>query len=557
MDTRTRIIVAAGFAVAATGGFFTGQRSVQQQAVDVPLIVPAPPPSAAPTAANAPARITGKNPAQATIKVSSLREILQLQGDFAQTTALYLLASQLDAKGIERLLDEAVTLTSDSDRRGATGVLYTRLAELDPEAAIERIMQTDSLDFGSLQTVFQSWSRLDLQRALARAAALQDERGKTLALRAILYARSELPLAEREALARKYKVRLPTGGAGIADVRTPESAERSWRTAMALKDPMQRNGQLSQLAFLWAKKSPEAALRAIEELDEVQLRSQLLVQSATAWAEQMPQAALDWAMARKPSQERAQMLGGIMRVMLKQDPRSVLEQAQQLSRAERQQVVPQLMFQWARDDVQAAADWLATVKDPATRYTSLSAIANGYAQRSPDEALRWAATLPKSDAQTVIPNIIGQIAERDPARGVSLINSLPDATQRDNATMGLAQSWARRDPAAAANWVMRLPTTQNRGSLVQVVFSQWALYDAPAAVQQLNQMNDAAVRDSAAVALIGNDYLEPELALQLYDRIESDNLKRQAAAQLYYKYRETDPALAERFRGDANYTYGR
>jgi hypothetical protein len=553
MDMRTRTAIAAGFILAAGTGYFAGSRS-SPPSVELPIIVPAS--FASPrVGSNAP----GSDRAAASpAKVSTVREILQLKGDFAQTTALYLLASQADAKGIETLLHEAEAITSESDRRAATGILYSRLAELDPERAIQRVMRSAELDFAALQTVFQSWSRLDLQSALTRAAALEDERSKAVALRAILFARTELSAAERDALARKYNVRMPMPGERVAmDVRTEASAERSWRGALAVKGSNQRDSQLGQLAYLWAKQSPEAALRAIEQIDDVGLRARLLMQSMTGWTEKSPQEALDWAMGRKPSQERAQILSIVLRAKLKEDPRTVLTQVEQLPYAERQQVLPQLLYQLARDDVQAAAEWLSSMKDQRVRYSAVSSIASSFAARSPDEALRWAATLPKSESQYAIPMIISQVAEKDPARGLAMLNGLQDPAQRDNATLTVAQSWARRDPAAAAMWATRLPATQNRSSIVGAVFGQWATYDTAAATQQLSLLTDPAMRDSATAALIGNEYVDPALAAQLYDRIESKDFKRQAATQLYYKFRESDPALADRYRRDLGTDYVR
>jgi hypothetical protein len=116
--------------------------------------------------------------------------------------------------------------------------------------------------------------------------------------------------------------------------------------------------------------------------------------------------------------------------------------------------------------------------------------------------------------------------------------------------MNVAASWARRDPAAAALWAARLPATPNRPTIVGSVFRQWAMYDAAAATQQLSLLSDPALRDSASAALLGTDYLEPPLVLQLYDRIESKDAKRQAASWLYYRFRESDPELAERLQRD-------
>jgi hypothetical protein len=164
--------------------------------------------------------------------------------------------------------------------------------------------------------------------------------------------------------------------------------------------------------------------------------------------------------------------------------------------------------------------------------------------------------LPKSQSQYALPTIISQVAQKDPARGVAMLSNIQDPGQRDNAAVSVAQSWAQRDPAAAAMWATRLPATPNRTSIVGAVFSAWAAYDAAGATQQVNLLTDPVVRDSALAGLVGHDYLEPEQAAQLYNRIESKEVKARAAMQLYSKVRESDPALAERLRQDMNVNYG-
>ena len=116
---------------------------------------------------------------------ATIHEILKLPGDFAQTTALYVLAASQDQDGIERLLAEARSIKRVSESRAAASILYGRFAELDPEAAVEHMVRGDSgFDPNWLYGVFHSWARTDLEAALKRASKL-DDRSRQMAGMAI------------------------------------------------------------------------------------------------------------------------------------------------------------------------------------------------------------------------------------------------------------------------------------------------------------------------------------------------------------------------------------
>jgi hypothetical protein len=276
------------------------------------------------------------------------------------------------------------------------------------------------------------------------------------------------------------------------------------------------------------------------------------MQSAVGWAEKSPRALLDWSMQRRPSSQRAQLLAIALRTLVKDEPQAVMETVQQLSRGEQQQLLPQVMQQWANNDLEGVTAWMAAAKDPSMRSMAVSTIANIYAQRSPDEAMRWAARLPKSESQYVTSMIISQIAAKDPVRGVALLRTVQDDAQRETAAYNIATNWAHRDPQAALAWATRLPPGQGRNNAVTAVIGQWAVYEPSAALQQIASLDDAGLRDSAALQIISSRRFEDmDLTKQVYSRIQGEQAKKQAAMYLYHGLRESDPAEAERYRREA------
>lgn len=544
-----RLIAVLGIVAAVGASFAAGMRfggsSTNDASTEVLTIsVPAPVGQAATIA-------TPTAPVEKQIR--TLRDILQLRGDFAQTAALYALCMRQDQRGIERLFEEIPTVPTERDRRAATGILYSRLAELNPEAAVVRVMGAPESDMSALGTVFGTWALLDMKPALARAAKLE-EPSRSYAIRAIIGAREDLPRAERESIAAKLNVRMNVGEPQPRlDLRTAASSERAWRAALSNTNSEQRYQQLYRIMTAWARQAPEAAMQAVEGLDDLQLRQQLSYQAMMSWAETAPEQALDWVLAQRPSPSRGQMLAAVSAIVARDKPQLMLDIVNKLPPAERQRVMPQIIGNLAATDMQAAIDLLPTLKDSNSRWSALMSISSRYASRDVDAALRWANSLPASDSRMVIPQVISQLASADPSRAAGAINSLRDAEVRETAMTTLASTWAQRDPQAAFAWAQQLPAGRARSNAVTNIFQQWAAYEPQAVVQQLSQLTDDSLRDAAALALVSSQYAEPEVVEQAYRRIQNKDMQRQAAMQLYMRLRESDPERAQRLLQEAGY----
>lgn len=540
----TLALMAVGALGFAAGGYLGWDAPQHSDPLTIPSFTPAGPGPAVPPVASG-----GGQPRWP----DTLAEIMRLRGDFSQTTALYLLASSRDRNGIEQLLREAASIRQPSERRAAIAILYGRFAELDPEAAIEHIMSRDAdFDPGWLYGVFHTWARTDLEGALARAAKL-DERNRIMGGTAILRARDDLPQKEREALAAKLNLSVPVQEPSALDLRTPKAAERAWRAALATDDRESRLMRLHTLADAWARQDPHAALHAIESLQDRSLRDQLLLQGLHAWSQKEPRDAVDWAFARPPSAERTQLLATALSSLVTREPSAAMGMTERLSNAERLQILPQVLTQWATVDMQSAAAWAENLESPQLRNNALMSIASTYAFRHPDEAFRWAASLSEPDSQPVMSAVIDQIAASDPVR--ASVSQMRNGPQRKGAVVDIANHWAQWDPQATLAWVAKLPASDADPSLYSSIFGQWAVHDAEAAVDQLSRIDDTGNRDIAILGILGSPYLEPDLAERLYRRIEGGDARRQAAMQLmhYYSARESNPEVAERYRIEAGY----
>ena len=254
----TLALTAVGVLGFAAGRYLDRDSHSPPDPVTLPVVASAgsPPSSSLQTTRGLPRQVPG-----------SIREILKLPGDFAQTTALYVLAASKDQAGIERLLEEAKTIDRRSEGRAAASILYERYAEIDPKAALEHMMRGDAgFDPSWLYGVFHSWARTDLDAAVAGASKL-DDRSRQMAGVAIVRSRDDLTAEKRDELGSKMELQVAVRDPSSFDLRSPKAAARAWQSAVAITDREARMGELYRLTENWARQDPRAAIRAIESLE--------------------------------------------------------------------------------------------------------------------------------------------------------------------------------------------------------------------------------------------------------------------------------------------------
>jgi hypothetical protein len=413
------------------------------------------------------------------------------------------------------------------------------------------MMRGDSgFDPNWLYGVFHSWARTDLEAALKGASKL-DDRSRQMAGMAIVRSRDDLPLDEREAMGSKLNLQVSVREPTASDLRSPKAAERAWQSALAMGDRETRERELYHLARHWGQQDPQAAIRAIESLRDRNQRDQLLQISIHAWAEKDARQAADWTLERPPSQQRSELLSGVLGVLVTKEPAVAMAMMERLRPAERQQVMPQVLMNWASRDPRAVAAWIEKQEDKQMYVPALSMIASEFAGRDPEAALQWASTLSGEESQMVMAQVIQQIALNDPERATGLVGQMEEGPYRNSAMSDIAQALAQSDPRAALSWVAKHSHAASAPELYQSVFTQWALYDPDGAVSQLNFILEPDIRNAAIMGILGTHYLDSDLVGTLYQRIEGAEARTLAAGKIYYQLREIDPQAAERYRVQA------
>ena len=249
-----------------------------------------------------------------------LARILLLPSDFQQTLTLYALLADADREALERLLEEADRLQPRREGHAAKSIIYSRYAELAPEAAIERILADDS---GLLQRVIRAWAKYDhaaaLQRAETLPATYRRRAGAT-----ILSVSEDLLPAQRDEIAATFGLREQLEEMRIVEAINADPAD-AWRRALAVPASSQRKSTLYRVAQRWVERDPERALLAVGELPRTSARRRLQKELMAHWAMADSEAAHAWLQAQRSSGLPAATTVGFAIGLAQSAPRQALD----------------------------------------------------------------------------------------------------------------------------------------------------------------------------------------------------------------------------------------
>jgi hypothetical protein len=142
------------------------------------------------------------------------------------------------------------------------------------------------------------------------------------------------------------------------------------------------------------------------------------------------------------------------------DPVDSILFARQMDASPQQTMLLQLATTaWARQNPDAASQWLAQIEDPDLREQLMGSFAAGYADSDPVQALQFSHQSlppgPASDQSTA--DIAWRWALQDPASAGNYLTQLPEGAARQQALANVVNVWANHDPTAAMNWIENLP----------------------------------------------------------------------------------------------------
>ena len=476
----------------------------------------------------------------------ALADIWHGGSDFRRTAALYDTLLDADLAEVERLLQEAGWLRLQRERRYAKAIIYKRYAELDPVAAVDRIVSRGAEEARFLGTVFAAWAQMDLEAAIEGADALEFP-AKRQAGVAILSVSEDAGVArQREIASQFYSEHVLTRALDTSQAES--NPEDAWLAAVAMAPGVERTQAAWRALSVWIARSPEEALRAVGDFPEPQVRDTWRANLVRMWAKADVQAAVDWTLAQPPSRQRSDLVAYAADALASVSPLEALQIAGDLEPHLRRRVSNKAFLAWGREDPAGA---LAALEDLAPEQ-SIGSIRRGllaaWSGVDPQAAFGWAVSQPRSqDYEWLIETPLQILAQTSPHRAMSLVDELDDDTRR-NITGGILQVWSEADPQAAAAWI-------DAGSLfdrdaVKAVVVNYAMLDAEAAFDWTTTLPSDVQRSTIPdlMRTVVDDSVP--IARRLIERIDDRTARRNAAGPLVAKWVESDPEAALQWIAD-------
>jgi hypothetical protein len=414
---------------------------------------------------------------------SSIAELLTLPHDFSQTHAAYALAAAAaDGAAVEDLIAEAQTVTRRSDRFALTTIFFSRYSEIDHNAALGFLAESDlesKLDL--LYRIFDDWSKVDLDAAIGAAARLQTTAEQQAAVAAILRAHSDDGAGAVAMLMSRLLAAGISGNPQLSAAIRSASGEPEAALAAALALPRDEAEMLvANIGMGWAIQDPEAAFAYSRTMEDDTLRRRMLSGVFYAWVDRDPEGVMGMLDGQMTNDERSALINSGLARLAQRDPARALELSRRVGNSAYRQSALQRTFRtWADTDPAAAAAATATLQDIGSDNLGVLVreVGPAYARLAPVAALEWAKSV--NDGQQYR-EVIAAVARKDPSLALDAAMALPTESERNSTIAQIAQTIAIEDVAAATDFWQRLPA-ENRPLATQGIVSNWAQTDPDAA----------------------------------------------------------------------------
>jgi hypothetical protein len=402
--------------------------------------------------------------------------------------------------------------------------LLADLVTTDPARALALAQTVGDEFFASARSrLFRAWSAKD------PAAAVQS-------LGAGLLERSSDSWPVREALGNWFK-KDPAKAFAWIIAQPPETeshrqsllASLSWQigrdpaTARAASDLLvahpEAHGRwdaLRQLAGHWASQDPGSARAWLVALPDTELRADLVERSLNRLK---PEDALSFAQLLPEGPNRTDRIADKLEAWAATAPDQALAWLAAHDSPEFTPAVARvqgaLLANLAKTDPSAALLRWQSLDDPASKNASVSPLALAWSRTDPAAAARWLApflanSASHPDARNTFRTVTGRLASTDPQALLTLAETLPDESLREELYNTLAQDSfydatdhshkpSRLGNSERVRLLSSISDEKTRASVLQSTVRDWLMQDF----------------NTARAWLDANDYLTPEQAAEL------------------------------------------
>jgi predicted outer membrane protein len=542
-------------------------------------------------------------------RITTIEATLSLPGDFAQTEALYVLAGRSGSAAVQDLIDQANRIADPTDREAALSILFLRLAELDPQSALTMSRMRAYTSSRSLEgNIWRTWSKLDLDAALAAANRLSNPADKQFAAQVMLAAHGytgndkterierelgvrpnaqsrarhiisiadrsvpeafdaiyALPLAERQqamqTLANYLGQRNPSQAIGYADLIDDAGLRRTFRStvslAVARRDPErvlagmppgslqgEQAGQYYTAMQTLASTDVDKALAYYERIDSPQVRQAMAGLITAELIRVDPARALDWARSQDRGGRRLLEMSALTQIA-GVDPALALQELSAIPRGDSRQMLSSVLSTVARVDPQLALGYLGDIVNAQDRQLAASSIINGWANVDPEAAMNWLISSDLPQAGSLLTQTGYAIIGRDVDAAIRMLPRLDERTAEQWGTQIAATLASQRSPEAALQFVERFRGKAGYEQMQSALVGSLAQSDIGRARELVERMAPGVARDRGIERLIMVEASQtPAQAAALLDSIGSEQVRAEAAGSLASQWIHRDPAAA-------------
>lgn len=453
---------------------------------------------------------------------AKLLRSLDAAGGLKSQAAILQYASSLDAASARAaaLSFRGKSWSSDKNTQQLSAAVFTRWAELDPQAVLESARTSGNQYFrwNAMSAGFDAMARKDPEAAWQAASTFGPL--KAQAQRSVIQSISSQDPAAAFKLASEIK-----------------SRQGSWA--------------MSSVMSAWADRDPAAAGEAARGLPLGQVRNQALDGLMERWAATDYDAAKAWAASLPTTREKVAATTSALQALAQMDPEkslSLLNSADVGSG--RGQVINQAITSLALKDFDQAISQASGFTNFIDKSSALAALAENASEENREKILKLAASLPANLARSIYQGGIWERAYSDPAGIVETVGKIPLASVREQATNQAVEMLSYYQPDEAMKLFGSLQSASQNPDMASQIASSVAWTDPEKAVAWAEKLGTEALKKSALVAAISNwSQNDPEKAGQEISKIQNPDTRAEVARSVAASLANRSLAEAEKWAG--------
>lgn len=478
---------------------------------------------------------------------NALASVATIQDDFERNASLYRLAANADEAELRRLFAELEQQPPTPHRYDIARVLYIRYVAVDPTAAASHALHRAGKP-SWIGAVFRAWAHVDLEAAVGHAAGLH---GDALRVAAAAILELDLDAEQRAFVVEQLQADAVAQHASAWAARTTDTDDMAAAWNRALQSGTNVREQLEAVAIAWAAVAPREAMAMAAKLDH-SLRHSMELAIFGHWNSADPTGPIEWLETTAPKDRIRNLIGAALRHLARSDIDAALAKVDELPAAMQNAALSGVFEYMSAHQPQRAFEHFQTL-DFGKQMAVLMQVA--FVVPPHPDNVAWVGTIHPKLRKQALDMVLHRMYVEDAALAVRLTDEISDPQFQAQWARSLAPREAQRDPNEAWRWATSLPTElQEASGAVDAVFSAWYWIDRESAARNLLALRKSRVRDEALLATI-QDFMEKpaDYDHSLIDRflnaVADEDAKRGAASALRDHYTKTDPnpVLAERY----------